>query len=52
MNLLRVAGIPALLVLSVGMTVGQDVAHDVDKGATKTGHVAKYAGKKAVHATK
>ena len=34
-----------MVVLCVGMAVGQDVAHDVDKGATKTGHVIKHAGK-------
>jgi hypothetical protein len=37
MKVLIIAGIPALLVLSVGMAVGQDVARDVDKAATKTG---------------
>jgi hypothetical protein len=39
MNALRIGGIPALLVLCAGMAVGQDAAHDVDKAATKTGHV-------------
>ena len=46
MKSLRVAGVPALLVLCVGMGLGQDAAHDVDKGATKTGHIVKQAGKK------
>jgi hypothetical protein len=45
MNVLRLAGIPAMLVLCVGMALGQDAAHDVDKGATKTGHIVKHAGK-------
>jgi hypothetical protein len=48
----KVAGIPALLVLCVGMALGQDVAHDVDKGATKTGNVVKHVGKKVEHASK
>jgi hypothetical protein len=52
MKPLRVALIPALLVLCVGMACGQDVAQDVDKGATKTGHFVKHAGKKVGHATK
>jgi hypothetical protein len=39
MKSLRVAGVPALLVLCVGMVVGQDAAHDADKAATETGHV-------------
>jgi hypothetical protein len=52
MKALRIAGIPAMVVLCVGMTVGQDASHDVDKTATKTGHVIKDAGKKVGHATK
>ena len=36
MKALRVAGIPTLLVLCVGMAVGQDAVHGVDKAATKT----------------
>jgi hypothetical protein len=52
MKTLRIAGIAALAVLCVGMAVGQDAAHDVDKGATKTGHVVKRAGMKVGHATK
>ena len=32
MKSLRVARGPALLVLSVGMALGQDAAQDVDKG--------------------
>ena len=45
------SGIPALLVLCVGMVLGQDTAHDVDKGATKTGHFVKHAGKRIGHVT-
>ena len=41
-----------MLVLCVGMAVGQDAANGVDKAATKTGHVAKHAAKKAGKATK
>ncbi len=52
MKAFRVAGIPALLVLCVGMALGQDAAHDVDKGAIKTGKVVKHVGKKIGHATK
>jgi|ERR1700734_253653 hypothetical protein len=52
MRSLKVAGIPALLVLCVGLGLGQDTAHDVDKGATKTGDFVKHAGKKVGHATK
>ena len=52
MKTLRVAGIPAMVVLCGGMAVGQDVAHDVDKSANKTGHVVKHVGKKVGHATK
>ena len=52
MKSLRVAGIPALLVLCIGMALGQDAAHDVDKGAIKTGNVVKHAGKKVGDATK
>jgi hypothetical protein len=52
MKALRVAGIPAMLILCVGMAVGQDASHDVDKAATKTGSVVKHAGKKVGHASK
>jgi hypothetical protein len=52
MKALRIAGIPAMVVLCVGMAVGQDASHDVDKTATKTGHFVKHAGKKLGHATK
>jgi hypothetical protein len=52
MKALRIAAIPAVAVLYVGMALGQDVAHDVDKGATKAGHFVKHAGKKVGHATK
>ena len=43
MKSLRVAAIPALLVLCVGMALGQDAAHDVDKGATRTRHFVNHA---------
>jgi hypothetical protein len=52
MKVLRIAGIPAMLVLCVGMAVGQDASHDVDKAASKTGHFVKHAGKKVGHASK
>ena len=52
MKALRIAGISAMAVLCVGMALGQDTAQDVDKGATKTGHFVKHAGKKVGHATK
>jgi hypothetical protein len=49
---LTIAGIPTLLVLCVGIAVGQDAAHDVNKAATKTGHVVKHATPKVGEATK
>src|SRR5271170_3788037 len=52
MKLLKLAGIPTLLVLCVSMAVGQDAAHDVDKAATKTGHVVRHTTKKVVKVTK
>jgi hypothetical protein len=52
MKALRIGGIPAMAVLCVGMALGQDAVHDVDKAATKTGHVARHAGKKVEDATK
>jgi hypothetical protein len=52
MKALRIAGVPAMLVLCVGMAVGQDASHDMDKAATKTGHVVKHTEKKVGHATK
>jgi hypothetical protein len=52
MKALRIGGIPALLVLCVRIAVGQDAAHDVDKSATKVGHVVKRATTKAGNATK
>jgi hypothetical protein len=52
MKVLRIGGISWLLVFWVGMAVGQDAAHGVDKVATKTGHVAKHATKKVGNATK
>ena len=39
MKLLRIGGILALLVLCVGIAVGQDAAHDLDEAATKAGHM-------------
>lgn len=52
MNSLRVKGIPALLVLCVGMAFGQDTSHDVNKTATKTAHVVKHTDRKTGHATR
>jgi hypothetical protein len=52
MKALRIAGIPALLVLCVGMTVGQDSARGPDKAATTTGHAAKHVAKKVGKVTK
>src|SRR5712675_1643502 len=52
MKALRIGGIPALLLLCVGIAVGQDAAHDVDKAATKTSHVVKHATTKVGKATK
>jgi hypothetical protein len=52
MKALRIGGIPALLVLCVGIAVGQDAAHDVDEAATKTGRVVKHATNKVGKATK
>ena len=52
MKALRIGGISAMAILCVGMALGQDAAHDVDKGATKTARFVKHAGKKVGHATK
>jgi hypothetical protein len=52
MKALRIAGIRVMVVLCVGMALGQDASHDVDKTATKTGHFVKRAGKKVGHASK
>jgi hypothetical protein len=52
MQSIRIGGIPALLVLCAGIAVGQDASHDVDKVATKTGHVVKHATTKVGKATK
>jgi hypothetical protein len=52
MKLLRIGGILALLVLCVGIAVGQDAAHDVDEAATKAGHIVKHATKGVGKATK
>jgi hypothetical protein len=52
MKALKSGGIPALLVLCVGIAVGQDAANGVDKAATKTGHVVRRATTKVGKATK
>lgn len=52
MKLLRVAGISSVLVLCVGLALGQDASHDAGKAATTTGHAIKHSAKKAAHATK
>ena len=52
MKAYRIAGIPTMLALCVGMAAGQAASHDADKAATNTGHVIKHAGKKVGHATK
>jgi len=52
MKALRIAGIPAMLILCVGMALGQDATHDTDKAATTTGHAVKQTGKKVGHVTK
>jgi len=52
MKVIRTALTTALMVLSVGMSRGQDIPKDVDKGATTTGHAVKHTGKKVGHATK
>ena len=41
-----------MAVLCAGMALGQDAAHDVDKGATKTGHLVRHTEKNIGHATK
>jgi hypothetical protein len=48
----RIAEIPAMAILCVGIALGQDVARDMDKGADKTGHLVKHAGQKVAHTTK
>jgi hypothetical protein len=52
MKALKIAEIPAILILGVGIALDQDASHDVDKGVTKTGHVMKDTGKRVVHSTK
>ena len=52
MKALRIGGISALLVLCFGIAVGQDVTHDVDEAATKTGHVIRQTTTKVGKATK
>ena len=52
MKALRIAGMSVILVLYEGMTLGQDAAHDTNKGAVKTGQVVRHVGSKAGHATK
>jgi hypothetical protein len=52
MKFSRLTGVPVLLVLAAAMALGQDAAHDVDKGATKTGKAIKHAGKTVGHVTK
>jgi hypothetical protein len=48
----RVAGISAMIVLFVGIAVGQDASHNADKAAVKTGHFVKHTSRKVGHATK
>jgi hypothetical protein len=52
MKTLKIAGIPALLVLCVGMAVGQDTTNKADKATTKTDHVVKHTAKRVGNATK
>jgi hypothetical protein len=52
MKMLTIAGIPTLLVLCVGIAVGQDAAQDANKAANKTGHVVKHATTKVDKVTK
>jgi hypothetical protein len=52
MKALRIGVISGLLVICVGMAVGQDAAPGVNKVVTKTGHVVKRATKKVGNATK
>jgi hypothetical protein len=52
MKAFRNAMTAALVVFCVGISLGQDVPHDVDKGAAKTGQAVKGTGKKVGHATK
>jgi hypothetical protein len=52
MKALKIAGIPAMVVLCAGMAAGQDVSHDADKTVTRTGNFVGHAGKKVGHATK
>jgi hypothetical protein len=48
MKAFRIAAIPMILVLCVGMVLGQDAAHDVDKGAAKTGQIVKHVGRQDI----
>jgi hypothetical protein len=52
MKQLKIAVISALLILSAGMAVGQDAAHDVDKVATKTRHTVHHAAKQMAKSSK
>jgi hypothetical protein len=52
MKALTVAGISAMMVLGVGIAVGQDAAHSADKAAVKTGQSVKHAARRVGHATK
>jgi hypothetical protein len=52
MKALRIGGIPTLLILCVGIAVGQDAAQDLGKAATETGHVVKHATTKVGIGTK
>jgi hypothetical protein len=52
MKVIRTLLTTPVVVLSVGISLGQDIPKDVDKGATTTGHAVKHTGKKVGHATK
>jgi hypothetical protein len=52
MKALRISGISVILARYVGISLGQDAVHDVDKDGTKTGQTVKHVGRKAVYATK
>jgi hypothetical protein len=51
-NLARTLGLPAALALTMGVSVAQDAAHDVDQAGMKTGHAVRNVGKKIGKGTK
>lgn len=52
MKIVRTIGLPTVLAITMGVSLAQDVAHDLDKGGKTTEHAVRKVGNKIGKETK